>query len=444
MAQSFEPTSLELGKFLDDPTFLVLENNEFTLNYVCTHEDFTEAYTNPNDPEAANEMLDRLQGEIILGAGETQVLEALPVGASCEVTEEEPDFNQPGWDWTQERTTNRAWDDAAEIAEEPEPVILEAGMIPQFIAIVNRYRIGDREVSISKITAGPVEEGTTYTFEYSTDDGATWTAAQIRAGDEFLVEAPVINSDGTPFQLRLREVLEPAAPEVGPPHGPKVSWAVTEEAVDNTYTNIDGTWYASTNIEMQPVDPAVPTPLAVSATNSYAQVELKKSIPGLSVGGSIDTTLLTYGAETMTIRYEVNNTGPVDLNAIELFDTSLNNNLFTLPEGVNVDPTTGQVSGHNLTFDAEGRAFWELMVTLNSPDQDFHYEAEQAGATVNASSTIENRTIAAQASDRHGALRLLNFEAMLPATGVTTLVWVLGLGLLVALAALVLYIRSRR
>lgn len=38
----------------------------------------------------------------------------------------------------------------------------------------------------------------------------------------------------------------------------------------------------------------------------------------------------------------------------------------------------------------------------------------------------------------------INFEAMLPATGRTTLVWVIGLGLLAALGALILYVRSRK
>src|SRR5699024_8750764 len=38
----------------------------------------------------------------------------------------------------------------------------------------------------------------------------------------------------------------------------------------------------------------------------------------------------------------------------------------------------------------------------------------------------------------------VNFEAMLPKTGQTTLVWVIGLGLLTALGAVIMYVRSRK
>ena len=148
----------------------------------------------------------------------------------------------------------------------------------------------------------------------------------------------------------------------------------------------------------------------------------------------------------MTISYTVRNTGDVPLETIRIFDASLDNERFTLPAGIKVNEDTGEVSSCTLEFNAEGQATCSFEVTLNDPDTEkfFHYKADEAEVEAVATVTIDDRTITAKDTDNHGAMRLPGILGQLPATGVTTLVWVMALGLIAALTALALYVRSRR
>lgn len=312
--------------------------------------------------------------------------------------------------------------------------------------VAHAYEIDTREYVIAKDTQGAVPADARFDFQYSTD-GTNWTPHNgVAAGGSFTITVPVVDATLQPYDLILQEILE-NTPD-SPVSGPVVTWKVNGVNTTGTYRTSNGTWLAESTIGVGPVPQASDTttpPIGATVTNSYAGITVDKHIDGLYLGGSPDTTVLLYGTDTMTIRYTVSNVGAVDLDTIQLFDISLYNNpLFELPAGITVDGTTGQIQGCSLTFGTGTQAECSFEVSLTSTSDPFSYEASAAGATAKASTTIDNRTIEATASDRHGALRLSDLAALLPATGVTTLVWALGLGILLALAALVFYIRVRK
>lgn len=312
--------------------------------------------------------------------------------------------------------------------------------------VAHAYKIDTREYVITKDTQGAVPADARFDFRHSTD-GTNWTSHNdVAAGDSFTITVPVVDETLQPYDLLLQEMLENTSDS--PVSGPVVTWKVDGVNQTGTYRTSNSTWLAESTIRVGPVphtsDTTTPS-IGATVTNSYADITVDKHIDGLYLGGSPDTTVLPYGTDTMTVRYTVSNVGLVDLDTIQLFDISLYNNpLFELPAGITVDGTTGQIQGCSLTFGTGTQAECSFEVSLTSTSDPFSYEASAAGATAKASTTIDNRTIEATASDRHGALCLSDLAALLPATGVTTLVWALGLGILLALAALVFYIRVRK
>lgn len=304
------------------------------------------------------------------------------------------------------------------------------------VSIVHAYDLDRRDIEITKAVAGASVEDK-FAFQYSLDDGETWLNGDttIGHGETLTIkDVPVLNESLTDTTVMIRENLGTN------PAGPLVSWKLNNADLTNTY----GDGYATTASFVSGPVATVPTPKQqIDITNSYAAISVDKHIDGL-LDGIGSTTLVPADNTEMTIRYTVENTGAVDLDldTITIYDSSLKNAQFTLPEGIRADATTGAVSGCVLTFNEEGIATCEFTVTLK---EDFsHYEADEAEATIVATATIDGREVTATATDKHGAMRLPDLTAMLPNTGATTLVWVLGLGVLVALVALINYIRSRR
>lgn len=324
------------------------------------------------------------------------------------------------------------------------------------VNIVHAYDIDRRDIVLSKTVAGPASGGEDYTFEYSLDDGETWlpqvtdAPISVSAGNSFTIEdIPVLDlevlnaepSTQVPTQVIIREKLGAESQHV--------VWTLDANPLILSYPQEeDGTFeYATTVFTAGPVATAdlVPTPNQnLGVTNSYAQIKVDKHIDGL-LDGIGETTLLPSGRDSMTISYTVKNIGAVELDTIKIYDSSLVNDLFTLPAGITVDSTSGEVAGCTLIFGPNGEdATCSFEVSFTNPEAPFHYEADPAEVTAEATTIIEGRTIKATANDKHGAMRLSDILAQLPATGVTTLVSVLALGLIAALGALALYVRSRR
>lgn len=179
-------------------------------------------------------------------------------------------------------------------------------------------------------------------------------------------------------------------------------------------------------------------------TNYYAKTTVDKYIDGLFAAPGTDTTLLPARQDTIEITYTVTPVAGFPPTSITLSDPSLSNNPLFSVEGKVTVSETGEISGCDFVEKSDGTLTCTITVRLTNPDDPFHYNADDAMVTATVLTTIDGREVTATATDRHGAMRLPDLVAMLPNTGATTLVWVLGLGGLVALAALVNYIRSRR
>lgn len=324
------------------------------------------------------------------------------------------------------------------------------------VSIVHAYDIDTRDISLTKDVVGTAPEGETFTFEYSLDGGATWLPQDpegrltVAPGDDpvTIEDVPVLDltqlnaspSVVAPTRIMIREVLGSNA------DAQYVTWKVDDNDLAGTYAT-DGTFqYAVATFEAGPVADAatVPTPdMTVGVTNSYVEVSVDKHIDGLLSTPGSDTTLLPFGEDEMTIRYTVTTTE--NPGSVTLSDPSLNNDLFTLPAHITVG-TDGTIHGCTLTaVEGEDNTYsCEFTVTFSDPEAHFHYQADTAIVTATVTKTDGDRTLSATDTDKHGAMRLSDLIGMLPATGVTTLVWVMALGLIAALTALALYVRSRR
>ncbi|MCS5480502.1 choice-of-anchor G family protein [Corynebacterium sp. YIM 101645] len=324
------------------------------------------------------------------------------------------------------------------------------------VNIVHAYDIDRRDIVLSKSVSGPAPGEENYNFEYSLDGGKTWlphvtnSPISIPTDSSFTIkDVPVLNlealnaepSTQVPAQVMIRERLGTESQHV--------RWMLENSSLPSFYPQeTDGAFkYATTTFAAGPVitPDVVPTPNQnLGITNFYAAIEVDKHIDGL-LDGIGETTLLPSGEGSMAISYTVKNIGAVELDAIKIYDPSLVNDLFTLPADITVGPGTGEVTGCTLVFGPNGEdATCSFEVSFTNPEAPFHYEADTSEVTAEATTIIEGRTITATATDKHGAMRLSNILGQLPATGVTTLVSVLALGLIAALGALALYVRSRR
>lgn len=378
--------------------------------------------------------VDATTGVLISGSTPTDGLTALnpiPMTGSGDVS---PDTDNVGNEWKNHSFT----------------FTVPAGKDIHRVSIVHAYDIDTRDISLTKNVVGTAPEGETFTFKYSLDGGATWLPQDpltvTPGGDPVTIkDVPVLdlaklNADPSivaDTEIMIREVLGSNAD----------AQYVTWNDLAGTYA-MDGTFqYAVATFEAGPVADAatVPTPdMNVGVTNSYLEVSVDKHIDGLLSAPGSDTTLLPFGEDEMTIRYTVTTTE--NPGSVTLSDPSLNNDLFTLPTHITVDPATGLISGCLLTeVDGEEDTYsCEFTVSFTDSEAHFHYQADTAIVTATVTKTDGDRTLSATDTDKHGAMRLSDLVAMLPNTGATTLVWVLGLGVLVALAALANYIRSRR
>lgn len=322
------------------------------------------------------------------------------------------------------------------------------------VSIVHAYDIDTRVITLSKTTTGPAPEVQSYSFQYSLDGGDPWlpqspdSPISVAHGGSFTIkDVPVLDLQSlnaepptqVPTEIMIRELVKSDSQHV--------RWELDGAALDPAYESDATFQYATTTFVAGPVELAetVPTPdKHVNVTNSYAEISVDKHIEGLFAPGSLNTTLLGTSQNEFDITYTVKNTGAVPLTEVSVYDSSLVDGPFT-PQDITVDPD-GRVNFPPIKSGLPVGESYTFTVTVTVPETFTRYDAneEEKEAQVVGTTIIGERTISATGEDTHGAMRLPDLAAMLPNTGATTLVWVLGLGLLVALAALANYIRSRR
>lgn len=172
---------------------------------------------------------------------------------------------------------------------------------------------------------------------------------------------------------------------------------------------------------------------AVTALNSFPGLEVTKRIPGTPVsavtGAVANRAILADNATSFEVNYTVTNTGVFDSEITQLVDESLAGYTVTSANGTAVVGPDGLIPREvcGLTTLAPGKEYtctFSVDISGEPTDETFNYFGE---VQVTAMSSGQQLT----ASDGYGALRLTGIiGAMLPDTGMQTLVWLLVIGLL--------------
>ncbi|WP_165164992.1 DUF5979 domain-containing protein [Corynebacterium qintianiae] len=172
---------------------------------------------------------------------------------------------------------------------------------------------------------------------------------------------------------------------------------------------------------------------AVTALNSFPGISVTKRIPGTPVsavtGAVANRAILADNAKSFDITYTVKNTGVFDSKITQLVDESLAGYTVTSaigaaeigPDGL-IPPEVCALS--TLAPGKEYTCTFNVDIIGEPTDETFNYFGE---VQVTAVSSDQQLT----ATDGYGALRLTGIiGALLPDTGMQTLVWMLVIGLL--------------
>lgn len=481
LAQSFKPSSLEIGKFvINDDNFTIPD--DYTLSYTCTHEDFEEAYqTRPIDENSPILVTDRLTGEVVLSGGETEVIENLPAGASCEISETDLDLQDPTIKWTQEWTTDSNWmiDEPTSSAQTPAELTTEHTV---FIGIINRFESAliNLDLQTAKIGDGQGlhQDGYSYSLQCTLED---WDSGVITidysadaVGESFAFEDEQFLLNGANNVASSTEVLPGAECTVSTTTG-----ISSNKALRPTGDNREPYTYFLDTIDGDPViaNSLSSNEISVGSTDHLVSVNADE------VGAGWKTHSYTFVVPVEATSHMVNVVHAYDIDRRDVVVTKIveaafpnapgpfnfqysvngetwvapseeikNGDSFTIKDVPLIDGTTlaeTQIAVREEII-AAGDELPNVTWSFTDPDEDLTATKDNTYSTTNQFSVARGIT---EASTTTPVLELtaknsypvtINFEAMLPKTGQTTLVWVIGLGLLTALGAVIMYVRSRK
>lgn len=481
LAQSFKPSSLEIGKFvINDDNFTIPDN--YTLSYTCTHEDFEEAYqTRPIDEHSPILVTDRLTGEVVLSGGETEVIENLPAGASCEISETDLDLQDPTIKWTQEWTTDSNWmiDEPTSSTQTPVELTTEKTV---FIGIINLFESAliNLDLQTAKIGDGQGlhQDGYAYSLQCTLED---WDSGVITidysadaVGESFAFEDEQFLLNGANNVASATEVLPGAECTVSTTTG-----ISSNKALRPTGDNRKPYTYFLDTIDG---DPVVANSLP-SNEISVGSADHLVSVNADEVGAGWKTHSYTFVVPVEATSHMVNVVHAYDIDRRDVVVTKIveaafpnapgpfnfqysvngetwvapseeikNGDSFTIKDVPLIDGTTlaeTQIAVRE-EITAAGDELPNVTWSFTDPEEELTATKDDTYSTTNQFSVAHGIT---ETSTTTPALELtaknsypvtINLEAMLPKTGQTTLVWVIGLGLLTALGALIVYVRSRR
>lgn len=481
LAQSFKPSSLEVGKFIiNEGNFTIPD--DYTLNYTCTHEDFEEAYqTSPIDENSPILVTDRLTGEVVLSGGETEVIENLPAGASCEIGETDLGLQDPTIKWTQEWTTDSNWmiDDPTSSTQTPAELTTEHTV---FMGIINRFESAliNLDLQTAKIGDGQGlhQDGYAYSLQCTLED---WDSGVITidysadaVGESFAFEDEQFLLNGANNVASSTEVLPGAECTVSTTTG-----ISSNKALRPTGDNREPYTYFLDTIDGDPVvaNSLSSNEISVDSTDHLVSVNADE------VGAGWKTHSYTFVVPVEATSHMVNVVHAYDIDRRDVVVTKIveaafpnapgpfnfqysvngetwvapseeikNGDSFTIKDVPLIDGTTlaeTQIAVREEIL-AAGDELPNVTWSFTDPDEDLTATKDNTYSTTNQFSVARGIT---EASTTTPALELtaknsypvtINFEAMLPKTGQTTLVWVIGLGLLTALGAVIMYVRSRK
>ncbi|SDR68855.1 DUF5979 domain-containing protein [Corynebacterium timonense] len=172
---------------------------------------------------------------------------------------------------------------------------------------------------------------------------------------------------------------------------------------------------------------------AVSVLNSFPGIAVTKKIPGTPVsavtGAVADRAILADDATSFTVTYTVANTGVFDAELAAIADPSLAGYTVASDTGSALVGAEGAIPAEvcPLTTIAPNETYtctFSVDISAEPTDRTFSYYGEVGVAAYSNGQKVV-------ATDGYGALRLTGIlGGLLPDTGMQTLAWLLGIGLL--------------
>ena len=279
------------------------------------------------------------------------------------------------------------------------------------------------DVRLTKESAGSEGDGATFTFSQAC--GPVAETFELRAGGSHTISDVPVDSPCTVTELDDgNETVDPTltVTETGSLIGDAGAEAGTG-SVTFTALPTSGEDTSTSGSEW-----------TLTALNSFPGIEVTKRIPGTPVsaitGAVADRAILADDATSFDVTYTVTNTGVFDAEITQLVDASLAGYTVTSTSGVSaVIGADGVIPAevcavNTLAPDAELSCTFTVDISAEPTDRTFSYFGE-----VEVTATSGDQRITA--TDGYGALRLTGIiGAMLPDTGMQTLVWLLVIGLL--------------
>lgn len=325
--------------------------------------------------------------------------------------------------------------DPAYYSTDGEPVITIAG---------EAMHIRDKvDVTFQKESEGAAGEGATFNFSTTCGDAFSLQSGQAHVMNDIEVERDCsVNETFAAGEPRAIASVESAGELIGNP-------VASNQTNSETGVVESGTWKFTVLPVLAASDLSTDgAKWTLTAMNSFPGINLKKTIDGSplsAVSGAVaDTAVLTDDAQVMRFNYTVTNDGAMPANSFDLTEPELAGYTVRAADGSTyVVGSDGAVptevcnlnTGDLAPGDTRSCSF-DVVIDA-STDTTFTYRGTTT-VTANASG------MEVSDSDTYGAIRLTGFlAAMLPDTGMQTLVWVLVLGLLILGIGLWRYLRNK-
>lgn len=308
------------------------------------------------------------------------------------------------------------------------------------------------DVTFTKTSTGAAGEGKTFSFASSCGDASF----DLKSGESHTLQGIEVDRTCT-----VRE--QTAEGHVGAvvsvdSAGDRLGTPTARTTTDTDGRLAGGTWTFDVLPVSAPSDLSTDGPQwALTAKNSFPGLKVKKKIDGAPIsalsGAVADTAILPDSAQTMRFTYEVENEGALHIGNFLVKEPELAgftvrdsageeyviNNNGLIPVGV-----CNLGDGGRLAAGEKRSCSFDVVIDQNT-DTAFSYKGTvtvTADAYAGESDAAPSSQVSA--SDTYGALRLSGLlAAMLPDTGIQTLVWVLVLGLAVLALGLWIYMRNR-
>ena len=311
------------------------------------------------------------------------------------------------------------------------------------------YVIDTKDITITKTGRLPEDaQDQQFHFKYSCE-GGTPHEDIIRVGARFTIAGVPVGST-----CHVEEVPDSYTINRLPP---QITWTTGANSRIGDFRSYTGTETVQrenngVSFTVQPVadvNDTKPDPAhwAITVDNSYPNITLTKTIDGPRVSpdwtNELNTAVLRPGQPDMIVNYHVQNTGPLPLTNVSIRDLELRSEIHQLTDDAG-NPITrlddGTLSGLNCAALLQPGQEVDCKVHvkfLENEDRPLYYGGEAYAIAKFGDADVTDQ-------DFFAAIRPPLLPFLLPNTGTKAMVWVLGIGLIVALGALWNYMRRRK